>query len=82
MAKIHFMGAALVAAAVSTGYCEEAKSESEKPQEVPTVEKVIEHLKRSGERQTAQKFVLGVLQESNISASDDFKKILPPPAAQ
>ena len=30
MAKIHFMGAALVAAAVSTGYCEEAKSESEK----------------------------------------------------
>ena len=41
MAKIHFMGAALVAAAVSTGYCEEAKAESEKPQEVPTAEKVI-----------------------------------------
>ena len=55
---------------------------AEKPQEVPTTEKVIEHLKRSGERQTAQKFVLGVLQESNISASDDFKQILPPPAAQ
>ena len=55
---------------------------AEKPQEVPTTEKVIEHLKRSGERQTAQKFVLGVLQESNISASDDFKQILPPPVAQ
>lgn len=52
----------------------------DKPQEVPTVEKVVEYLKKSGSREAVQKFIIGALQKADITAADDFKQLLPPPA--
>lgn len=48
-------------------------------QEVPTKERVIEFLKKRGEREIMQKHVLGLIRAAGIEAADDFKQILPPP---
>ena len=55
---------------------------AEKPQKVPQLEQVVERLRKSGESMAAQKFVLEMLRQAEISAADDFKQILPPPAEQ
>ena len=53
---------------------------AEQPQEVPELEKVVEYLKKSGERMAVNNYIIKALQEAKPVASDDFKKILPPPA--
>ena len=53
---------------------------AEQPQEVPEVEKLVEYLKRSGERNAVNAYIIKAIQEAKPTASEDFQKILPPPA--
>ena len=46
---------------------------------VPKLEEVVESLKKRGEREMAQKFILEVLRATDIKVADEFKSILPPP---
>ena len=50
-------------------------------QEVPEMDKVVEYLKSANSRPMIQKFIMEALQAVPIKASDDFKQLLPPPAA-
>ncbi len=46
---------------------------------VPTVEEMKRMLQSAGERDAVNKVILETLQKAKISASDEFKHILPPP---
>ena len=48
-------------------------------QPVPTKEEVVAFLKKRGERDKVQKFIISVLRATDIKTSDEFKSLLPPP---
>ena len=52
---------------------------ADKPQEVPTVERVVSYLKQQAEGDDVRKFVVGLIRSADITAADDFKGVLPPP---
>ena len=52
---------------------------ADKPQEVPTVERVVSYLKHQAEGDDVRKFVVGLIRSADITAADDFKGVLPPP---
>ena len=48
-------------------------------QPVPTIDQVVAFLKKRAERENVQKFIIDTLRATAISASDEFKELLPPP---
>lgn len=50
-------------------------------QELPKIDELIEYLKNSASRPKVNQFIMEALQNAQITASDDFKQVLPPPAA-
>ena len=47
-------------------------------QPVPTLDQVVEFLKKRAERENVQKFIIETLKATAISASEEFKDLLPP----
>ena len=48
-------------------------------QPVPKLEEVVEFLKKRGERDKVQKYIVEVLRATDIKTTDEFKSLLPPP---
>lgn len=51
------------------------------PQPVPTLDEVKSYLAKMESRKATRTFIMSVVQEADIKAADDFKVILPSPAA-
>ena len=49
--------------------------------EVPEEKQLVEQLKRRGERQGVQEYVLKMIHEAKITTSAEFKSLIPPPPA-
>ena len=50
-------------------------------QPVPEVEDVVNFLKNGANRQKVNQFIMENIQKANITAADEFKRLLPPPPA-
>ena len=48
------------------------------PREIPSQEVVVESLKKSGNRQKINDFILNVIRDAKIKVADEFKYLLPP----
>ena len=50
-------------------------------QDVPKIEDVVKYLKKQGEREFTQKYLLKLMREAKIEASEAYKRFLPPEEA-
>lgn len=53
-----------------------------KPQNVPELEEVVGYLKNNANREKVNDFIQNLVRSAKIEVSDDFKMLLPPPAAE